>query len=430
MDYRIFPPESILETTVDLPASKSLAVRDILLCFLSDRLSVAAPLATVCADTRTIYDILAAGIPTDGSTVDVGPAGTAMRFLTALFAATEGADVLITGTERMCQRPVGALVDALRELGADITYKGEEGFPPLLIKGKRLTGGTVTINASVSSQFVSALMMVGPLMASPLTILLQGNVMSLPYIEMTSQMMLRYGIKNEVDRDKVVLSAGKYSGAYPQVEADWSAAAFWYEIAALTAGWVTIEHLKENTLQGDRMVAPLFERLGVLTEFTEEGAELSATPDLYSTLEADLSDMPDTAPALAVTAALAGLRFRLTGVGALRDKECDRLQALVEELRKIGVVADIENYGNTLVWEGGRVPVLTVPSFNVHGDHRMAMALAPAAVFYPGVKISNAEVVEKSYPGFWQALQKAGFVLIDTVKLKQIQEAKEKEGKE
>lgn len=430
MDFRIFPPDGILETTVELPVSKSMAVREIMLSYLSGRPALGAPLAGVCADTNILNKILAAGVPGDGSTVDVGPAGTAMRFLTAFFAANEGADVVITGTERMCQRPIGALVDALRQLGADICYDGEDGFPPLHIKGRKLKGGSVTINASVSSQFVSALMMAAPLMSEPLTIMLQGNVMSLPYIEMTAQMMTRYGIKVEVDRDKVVVPGGKYSEAYPQLEADWSAATFWYEIAALTAGWVTLPNLKERSIQGDRMVASLFERLGVLTEFTDEGAELSATPDLYSTLDADLSDMPDAAPALAVTAALEGLRFRLTGVGALRDKECDRLQALVDELLKIGIVASIENYGTTLAWDGTKCPVYTVPVFDVHGDHRMAMALAPAAVFFPGIKICDVEVVAKSYPSFWSDMQKAGFVLVDPEKLKQMQEAKEKEGQE
>lgn len=427
MDYRIFPPEGLIETTVNLPSSKSIAVRDIMLCYLAGGFVAAKPLAGICGDTKVLCDALENGVPTDGSTVDVGSAGTAMRFLTALFAATPGADVVLTGTLRMCERPIGALVEALRQLGADIRYKGNSGCPPLEIKGHNLSGGTVTINASVSSQFVSALMLAAPLMVAPLTIELQGNVMSLPYIEMTAAMMIRYGVAVEVDRDKVVVTGRKYTMAYPVVEADWSAAAFWYEIVALSAGWVTLPLLKDKTLQGDRQSAPLFERLGVLTEFTDDGAELSATPDIYSTLDADLSDMPDAAPALAVTAALLGLRFRLTGVGALRDKECDRLQALVEELRKLGVVAEIENYGNTLFWEGGRVPVSVVPSFNVRGDHRMAMALAPACIFFPGIKISGVEVVEKSYPNFWADLKKAGFIIIDTEMLRQIQEAKARE---
>lgn len=430
MDFRIFPPQEILETTVDLPASKSIAVRDIILCHLSGSLQLAKTLAGICADTRTVYNILEAGIPTDGSTVDVGPAGTAMRFLTALFAASEGSDAVLTGTGRMCERPVGALVDALRELGADVSYEGNEGFPPLRVKGKRLAGGTVTIDATVSSQFVSALMMAGPLMDAPLTINLQGNVTSLPYIEMTAQLMRRYGVPVEADRDKVIVPHVKYTGSYPVVEADWSAAAFWYEIAALTAGWVTLKHLRDKTIQGDRMIAPLFERLGVLTEFTSEGAELSATPDLFSTFDVDLSDMPDAAPAFAVTAAMIGVRFRITGVGTLRNKESDRLQALVDELLKIGIPVEIENYGNTIAWDGRRVPAMSVPTFDAHGDHRIAMALAPVAVFIPGIKILNVEVVEKSYPGFWASMQKAGFILVDPVKLQKLQEEKAKEAGE
>lgn len=425
MEYRIFPPEGLLETTVGLPASKSIAARDIILCYLCGRMALVAPLAQVCGDTRVLYTILSTGLPTDGAEVNVGASGTAMRFLTALAAATEGTRCILAGDARMSERPIGPLVDALRALGAHIEYKGAEGFPPIEIRGCKLAGGDVTVDASVSSQFVSALMMAGPLMAAPLTIHFTGNVQSLPYINMTAAMMERYGVKSEVDRDKAEIGAGPYKGAVPVVEADWSAAAFWYEIAALTAGWVTLEHLKEDTLQGDSQAAKLFERLGVLTEFTDAGAELSATPDLWNSLDADMCDMPDAVPALAVTAVMAGIPFRLTGVGALHDKESDRLQALVDELIKVGAVLEIENYGNTLVWEGRRVPVRQLPEFDSHGDHRIAMALAPVSVFMPGILVRGAEVVEKSYPGFWANLSKAGFIIIDPARLAAAKEGAE-----
>lgn len=417
MDYRIFPPEEILETTVALPVSKSMAVRDIMLSYFSGNVGNALALADACDDTHILFSILDAGLPFDGSRVDVGAAGTAMRFLTAAVAATDGAHCLITGTERMCRRPIGVLVDALRSLGADIEYRGEEGFPPLEIKGRRLKGGSVDVETGVSSQFLSALMMAAPLMEESLTIVFRGNLQSLPYINMTAAMMRHYGVDAEVDRDKAVVPAGKYVFADPMTEPDWSAAAFWYEIAALTAGWVTLPGLKEDSLQGDRGEASLFERLGALTEFTDDGAELSATPDLWSVLEADLGDMPDAVPALAVTAAMAGLRFRMTGVGVLREKECDRLQALVDELAKVGILLDIENYGNTLAWDGRRVPVRELPVFDPHGDHRMAMALAPVSVFIPGIVVRDVEVVAKSYPSFWQDLAAAGFAVADAAEV-------------
>lgn len=423
MDYRIFPPDGILETTVALPMSKSIAVRDIVLSYLAGDVTAASAVENVCEDTKVLYGILDAALPHDGARVDVGAAGTSMRFLTAVIAATDGTHCLLTGTERMCRRPIGALVDALRSLGADIVYRGEEGFPPLEIHGKKLHGGAADIETGVSSQFISALMLAAPLMAEPLTLNFRGNLQSLPYITMTAAMMRHYGVDAEVDRDKTVVPAGHYRKSEPIAEPDWSAAAFWYEIAALTAGWVTLTGLKDKSLQGDRAAAGLFERLGVLTEFTDEGAELSATPDLWNSLDADMSDMPDAVPALVVTSVLAGIRLKLTGVAVLREKECDRLQALVDELRKVGAVLTIENYGDTLVWDGSRVPVTELPVFDTYGDHRMAMALAPVSVFIPGIVVRDAEVVAKSYPDFWQDFSAAGFMLSDpSVEIKEVEQ--------
>ncbi len=413
MIYQIFPPDGILEASVNLPVSKSIAVRGILLAYLGGNLAVAASLADVCDDTRVLYDTLSRGIPTDGSTVDVGSAGTSMRFLAALIAASEGAYCVLTGTERMCRRPIEPLVDALRSLGAEIGYKGVEGFPPLEIRGKKLSGGAIEIDAGVSSQFISALMFAVPLMAQELKIAFRGAIQSLPYIKMSAEMMKHCGVAADVDRDKAVIAATAYKQASLLVEADWSAAAFWYEVAALSAGWLTLPRLKENSLQGDRAAAALFERLGVITEFADEGAELSATPDLWNNLEADMSDMPDVVPALAVTSAIVGVPFRLSGVAALRDKECDRLQALVDELGKVGIMLTIENYGNTLVWDGTRTPLRQVPIFDTHGDHRIAMALAPISIFVPGIVLRDAEVVSKSYPNFWSDFASAGFILAD-----------------
>ena len=176
---------------------------------------------------------------------------------------------------------------------------------------------------------------------------------------------------------------------------------------------MTLTGISDSSLQGDKEVAPLFERLGVLTEYTDEGVELSATPDLYSRLEADLTDMPDAVPALAVTACLIGVPFRLSGVGALHHKECDRLEALKAELAKLGCILETENYGTVLTWDGRRVPVMSMPEFDTYADHRMAMALAPVSVFIPGIVVRNADVVSKSYPKFWEQLEAAGFTLAD-----------------
>ena len=407
--FRIFPPEEILETTVTLPASKSIGVRALILNWLAGE----KPVGSTCSDTGVTAEILAGGLPADGSELNVADAGTAMRFLTALCAASEGCRCTLRGTERMHHRPIGPLVHVLRLLGADIEYLGEEGFPPLRIIGHKLSGGTVDIDASDSSQYVSALMLIAPLLDAPLNIRLLGDAHATPYIRMTAEMMRRRGAEVDFERDKVEISCPRPLKAISDAEPDWSAAAFWYEIAALTAGWVTITGLSEDSIQGDKAISALFERLGVLTEFTEDGAELSATPDLWSNLDADLSDIPDAAPSLVVTCCLAGIPFRLTGVGSLRHKECDRLAALTEEMAKIGCLLETEAYGTCLTWDGRRVPVRELPVFDAHADHRMAMALAPVAVFVPGIVIEDVEVVGKSYPAFWQDLEAAGFTLAD-----------------
>ncbi len=407
--FRIFPPEEILETSVTLPASKSIGVRALILNWLAGE----KPSDSSCTDTRTIASVLSSGLPTDESEIDIADAGTAMRFFTALCAATDGCRCTLRGTDRMHQRPIGPLVHVLRLLGADIEYAGEDGFPPLRIIGRKLSGGTVDIDASESSQFVSALMLIAPLLEAPLSIRLLGDAHATPYIRMTAEMMRRRGAEVDFERDKVEIYCPQPLKAIVDAEPDWSAAAFWYEIAALTAGWVTLKALPGESLQGDKAIAALFERLGVLTEFTDDGAELSATPDLWSNLDADLSDIPDTAPALVVTCCLAGIPFRLSGVGSLRHKECDRLAALTEEMAKIGCILESEAYGTCLTWDGRRLPVRALPTFDAHGDHRMAMALAPVSVFIPGIIIEDIEVVDKSYPAFWEDLQAAGFTLAD-----------------
>lgn len=412
MDYRIFPPEEILEATVNLPLSKSMAMRAIALQWLIDG-TVDGSLEALCTDTEVLARNLKAYTSLSPMECDCDASGAALRFMTAILASREGANYTIGGNGRLNRRPVKPLVDALRELGASIEYQGEEGFAPLKIAGRRLAGGSIEVDATVSSQIISALMLIAPTLAAGLEIKLRGNVQSAPYIKMTAGMMKACGADVEVERDSVMVKPGGYKRVDCNIESDWSAASYWYEVAALTAGWVTLPGLADKSLQGDRGIAPLFERLGVVTEFEDGAAGLSATPDLYNSLDADLTDMPDAVPALAVTAAMAGIPFRLSGVGALHDKECDRIEALAAELAKLGILTETEQYGTVFVWDGRRVPIKTLPEFDTHGDHRMAMALAPVAVFVPGIVIKDVEVVAKSYPAFWDDLRNAGFTLLD-----------------
>lgn len=408
MDYRIFPPEEILETSVDLPLSKSMAMRAIALKWLAEG-KVPFELLNICADTAVFGKCLSES----ASEKNCGASGAALRFMIAMMSATPGMTCTIGGIARLNQRPIGPLVEALRAIGASVEYLGDEGFAPVKVTGRRLHGGVVEVDASVSSQIVSALMLIAPKCESDLEIKLLGNVQSAPYIRMTAGMMQECGAEVELDRDSVKVSAKPYSKADYKVEPDWSAATFWYEIAALTAGWVTLNGLTGKSLQGDSGVVELFERLGVVTEFTDEGAELSATPDLYNSLDADMTDMPDAGPALVVTAAMAGIPFRLSGVGALHDKECDRISALADSLVKLGIITETEQYGTVFVWDGRRLPMHQLPEFDTFGDHRMAMALAAVSVFVPGIVIKDVEVVDKSYPGFWEDLRSAGFILLD-----------------
>lgn len=424
MDYRVFPPEEILQCSIKLPASKSYEARRLAIDSLA---GVAVKPVSACDDII----VLAAGLQATGGTIDLGGSGTALRLLTAIMAAREGVTVILDGNESLRHRPIGILVEALRSMGAEIAWLGREGFAPLQVSGRRLHGGSVTLDVTRSSQFVSALMLIAPGLDGGLTINFDGEPASLPYIRMTAAMMSRRGISVEVERDRIVVAPGRYNaGDGRSAECDWSAASYWYEIAAITAGWVTLPGLHTDDLQGDRLLAEIFPRMGVLTDFEAEdedgnpvdGAELSATPDLYGRIELDLGDNPDLAPAIAVTSAALSLPFRLTGLANLRDKECDRLTVIMSELRKLGVLAETDGPG-TLLWEGRRCPVTEMPVIDPHGDHRIAMAFAPLAVFIPGIIIKDAGVVAKSYPGYWDDMRQAGFTLTDAAEPLQDTEA-------
>ena len=425
MKYAIFPPEEILQATVTLPLSKSESARRIVIDAVGGY-TTAAEDVTDCDDTRALMQAISART----GRVDIGAAGTAMRFATAFFAATEGADIILDGIERMRHRPIAPLVEALRRLGADIEYtdadgekaKGTEGYAPLHIRGRRLEGGTVNIDATVSSQFISALALVAPLMRNGLRIVLEGDVTSAPYLRMTLEMLRLRGIDAALEGNDVCIhgTAADIKAAETPVGRDWSAASYWYAIAALSSGWVTLPGLQLGyRLQGDSVAAEIFERLGVISEQNPEdedtgkridGVGLSASPEVYSRLDLDMSATPDLVPALAVAATMLGVPFQFHGVHTLRDKETDRLEALSTEALKIGAVYEIDG-DDSIGWEGRRVPIRTLPIIDTYGDHRMAMAFAPAALYLPGLVIDSPEVVSKSYPGFWDDLRNAGFTL-------------------
>lgn len=407
MDYRIFPPEEMIDATITLPLSKSISNRALIINALT---TGALPLEKVakCNDT----DAMLAALSSSDDVVSIGAAGTAMRFLTAYFASFPGRAVTLDGSMRMRQRPIKALVDALRDCGAKIDYVEKEGYPPLRIEGRVLEGGEIALPASISSQYISALLMVAPLMDKGLKITLEGEITSRPYILMTLSMMRSWGVECDFSANIITVPHCAYTPTAYEVEADWSAASYWYEIAALSAGCVSLRGLNEKSIQGDSRLMELFTRLGIESEFGDEELSLIPTPEQMSRVELDLSEQPDIAQTIAVTCCLLRIPFVLTGLSTLRIKETDRLAALQTELGKLGFDLEIEQ-DSRLIWDGGRHPIFELDSINTYDDHRMAMAMAPAALYVPGIVINDVEVVAKSYPEYWSHLEEAGFVMID-----------------
>ncbi len=410
----ILPPGQMIDTTVSLPGSKSIANRGMIMAALGAQ-AFDEPAAGASDDVTAMYAALESEAE---GTVDVGPAGTAMRFLTAYYASKPGADVTLTGSERMLHRPIGPLVDALRESGADIEYVGAEGFPPLRIAGTQLHGGEIDIDATISSQFISALLMVAPTMTKPLTVHLKGRAVSVPYVDLTLAMMRRRGIDAERSAMDVTVRPSSYSTpTESDDEGDWSAASYWYEIAALSAGFVTLTTLRDDSLQPDRRVQEIFGQLGVITTFTDRddndnyigpSAQLAASPEVFGRMDFDMASTPDLVPAVVVTACLSGVPFRLEGVANLRIKETDRIEALITEMAKLSFRLYADGT-DAIVWDGDRLPVTQIEPLDTYGDHRMALALAPVAIFIPGIVIRDPETVTKSYPAFWDHLTEAGF---------------------
>lgn len=392
MDYRIFAPDKIV-MEVELPASKSISNRMLILNALcgGELHNVAR-----CDDTDAMRRALATDTTASGAvaTVNIGAAGTAMRFLTAYYATLEGSTVILDGTERMRHRPIALLVDALRRCGADIEYAGEEGFPPLRITGRKLSASHIEIAGNVSSQYISALLMVAPLMGCR-TVTLTGEIISLPYITMTLTLMRLMGVDCVMNGNNISIPAdAHYVPCDFTVENDWSAASYWLEMQSLLPqSRITLKGLHSESAQGDSAVAGIFSQMGV------------TAPIIL-----DLKETPDLAQTIVVTACLLGRHFHITGLRTLRIKETDRIDALCTQLRRLGYIITAGD-DFSLSWNGERCAPEPEPHISTFDDHRMAMAFAPAAVLFPGIVIDDVEVVSKSYPDFWRHLEAAGFTL-------------------
>ena len=401
-----------INAVINLPSSKSISNRALILNALCNSPKPIHNLS-VCDDTAVVVEALNG----EKKAIDVGAAGTAMRFLTAFLSAQPG-DYLLTGTERMKNRPVKILVDALRAVGAQIEYVEKEGYPPLHITGQTLSGGEIELDGSVSSQYISALLMMAPVMMNGLRMYLTGDTVSASYIDLTLQLMRKFGV--------IVFKEGSTFTVLPQqlyldsdftVEADWSAASYWYEMVALSDDATTsvkLNGLWPDSLQGDASIAGLFDTLGVKTAFNPLGVTLTKKQRaLAGQLVFDFISMPDMAQTVAVTCAMLQIPFRFTGLQSLKIKETDRLHALQTELRKLGFLSEIEN-DDTLVWDGEICGTDATPVIATYEDHRMAMSFAPVSLgMEHGIQIADPHVVSKSYPSFWTDLKKADFIITE-----------------
>jgi 3-phosphoshikimate 1-carboxyvinyltransferase len=347
-------------------------------------------------------------LPTSNFVFDVHHAGTAMRFLTAYFAIQEGKEVILTGSSRMKERPIQILVEALNQLGAEISYVEKEGFPPIKIKEKKIIKNKVALPANVSSQYISALLLIAPKLENGLELTLEGEITSVPYINMTLALLNEIGIETSFKENIIKVNQLQTINAKQiTVESDWSSASYWYSIIALSeiGTEIQLSSYKENSLQGDAVLAKIYRNFGVETDFNTNLMLLRKVENLKpETLNLKLNNCPDIAQTIAVTCFGLGIGCHLTGLHTLKIKETDRLEALKAELTKLGASISVTNDSLTLQPSEGINENVSIATYQ---DHRMAMAFAPLAL-KTTINIENAEVVSKSYPSFWEDLEKFG----------------------
>lgn len=415
MQYIVKAPNRI-KAEINLPASKSISNRVLVIHSLSGGNSTLHNLSD-CDDTQVMINALR-DMP---EVIDIKAAGTAMRFMSAYLSVTEGEHV-ITGTERMKHRPIGVLVDALRRLGADIEYVGEQGYPPLRIRGKQLEGGTLEVPGNISSQYISALLMIGPALRNGLELRLTGDIISRPYIDLTLHVMHEFGCKIEWSSvDTISVKPQRYDDREYVVENDWSASSYWYEMLALSKdkeNGIVLPGLRDASRQGDSVVRYLYSLLGVKTAFKngDHGQDtkvaLTRHFSALTRMDYDFINQPDLAQTFVVTCCALGIPFHFTGLASLKIKETDRIEALKTEMRKLGyVLRDVNDC--ELEWDGARCEAENNPAIDTYEDHRMAMSFAPLAITLGCIRINNPEVVSKSYPNYWDDLRKAGFEITE-----------------
>ncbi|MBD5358606.1 MAG: hypothetical protein HDR88_16730 [Bacteroides sp.] len=398
---------------VHLPVSKSIGARYLVASFFAGTLPACREFDD-CDDLKVIQKALNTVLlnenkgDTEVARVDVGASGTAFRFMAAVIASTPGADFILTGTHRLVGRPMTPLLNVLRDAGAFVENLGNEDKGPYRIKGGMLKGGEFKIRGDISSQFISALMLVAPTWENGMTLHFSTPLVSRPYIEMTAKIMERFSIIVELGEDHVSVKRGHYvAPEHFEVEADWSAASYFFAAKCFSSDWSSISGLVPpgKSLQGDSAVVDFFLKMGVGCMFNDEGVVVCRVADANDYVEIDLTNNPDLMPALAIGALMQGTRFKFTGVRNLRLKESDRLLAMKTEIEKLGYPIEVGE--DSIEWQGGASPVPACV-INTYDDHRIAMAFAVMARLNKKISIANPEVVNKSFPGFWDQLPVIG----------------------
>lgn len=394
-----------LQGCITLPSSKSISNR---ILIIKELCPVEFKIHNISSSDDTV--VLIKSIKNINNPVfDVGAAGTAMRFLTAYFSLLKG-ERIITGSERMKQRPIGELVNILRDFGAQIEYIEKDGFPPLKISGNNLKAKDITIRGDISSQFISALLLIAPYLDGHFSLTIDTKIISKEYIWMTIKLMEIYGIDIVWNNQTIHVKKGQYTPVDTHIESDWSSASYWFEIVSLSNNAIVeLIGLQEESLQGDSVLPKLFQKLGVETVFTNSGIKLSSQPADCSLFEFDFSNNPDLAQTLVVTLVAKHIPFKINGLDNLSIKETDRIHALIKEFKELGIsLLEEPNFG--LSWQGNEKMI--IPENHIvetYDDHRMALAFAPLALVYKSIAIQNPGVTTKSYPGFWGDLKEVGF---------------------
>lgn len=401
-------PSKKISTQIELTGSKSESNRALILQALSGG-QIAIVNLSEAQDTVTLKNILHSKLQTlNSKLIDVGPAGTAMRFLTA-FLSLQNGEFILRGSRRMQERPIGVLVEALKKLGSQIEFLKKDRFSPLKIKGPLIQNNqTISIKGDVSSQYISALLLIAPALPQGLTLQIEGELSSKPYVEMTLAMLAQAGIKHTWQGNEITIEKQDFKPASLSIEPDWSAASYWYAIAALAQqAHIFLPQLQAYSLQGDSQITELMANFGITSQFKNEGLSLQKEAKQLERKIFDLKDCPDLAQTIIVCCAALGHEATFTGLESLKIKETDRVKALQNELAKLGVKLIEKNLTYKLDCTEHQLPKKI--SIETYEDHRMAMAFAPLALIIDEVEITDPEVVNKSYPHFWEDLKKAGF---------------------